>query len=167
MPSPLNIARSQLASARDYTRTLLTDLDDSLWYTQPPGCPTNIAWQVAHLAFAEYALVLVRVRGKEPDDELLVSNGFWRRYKKGSEPSLAGADEPTPAELRATLDRVHDRCLTEMASFTDSQLGAPVPEPYSGYPNKLGSLLFCSAHEMLHAGQIGLVRRMLGKKPVR
>ena len=32
---------------------------------------------------------------------------------------------------------------------------------------KLGALFFCSVHEMMHAGQIGLLRRLLGKSPLR
>ncbi len=163
----LEIARQQLVSARDYTLSLLADIDDALWYEQPPGCPSHVAWQVAHLAFAEYALVLVRVRGKERDDSRMISNEFWRQFKKGSTPAASAEQQPAPAELRETLARVHEQCLLELPTFTSEQLAAPVPEPYSAFPNKLGSLLFCSAHEMLHAGQIGLLRRMLGKTPIR
>jgi hypothetical protein len=47
------------------------------------------------------------------------------------------------------------------------ELEASVPEPYVVFPNKLGSLYFCASHEMLHAGQIGLLRRLLGKEPIR
>jgi hypothetical protein len=39
--------------------------------------------------------------------------------------------------------------------------------PFAGFPTKFGSLLFCSHHEMLHAGQIGLLRRLTGKLPIR
>jgi len=39
--------------------------------------------------------------------------------------------------------------------------------PYAVHANKLGGLIFCSHHEMLHAGQIGLLRRLLGKQPLR
>jgi hypothetical protein len=39
--------------------------------------------------------------------------------------------------------------------------------PYAGYPTKLGALLFCPLHEMIHAGQIGLLRRLMGKPPIR
>jgi hypothetical protein len=31
----------------------------------------------------------------------------------------------------------------------------------------LDALLFSSKHEMLHAGQIGLLRRLFGKQPLR
>ena len=43
----------------------------------------------------------------------------------------------------------------------------PVEMPYAVHANKLGCLLFCSHHEMLHAGQLGLLRRLLGKEPIR
>jgi hypothetical protein len=39
--------------------------------------------------------------------------------------------------------------------------------PYAAFATKFGGLLFCSHHEMLHAGQIGLLRRLIGKAPVR
>jgi signal peptidase I len=45
--------------------------------------------------------------------------------------------------------------------------GEPVDEPYAAFATKLGALLFCPAHEMLHAGQIGLLRRLLDKPPLR
>ncbi len=43
----------------------------------------------------------------------------------------------------------------------------PIEMPFAGYPCKLGAVLFCPLHEMLHAGQIGLLRRSLGLSPIR
>ena len=65
------------------------------------------------------------------------------------------------------FDKVHAQALLELPTFTAEQLAEPVDMPYAAYPTKLGSLLFCSHHEMIHAGQLGLLRRMLGKQPVR
>ena len=47
--------------------------------------------------------------------------------------------------------------MKEAPSFTPEQLMEPVDMPYCAYPNKLGSLLMASHHEMLHAGQLGLL----------
>lgn len=164
---PLELAQLQIAGARAYTRTLLADIPDELWFAQPPHCPSHVAWQVAHLAMAQYGLTLLRIRGKEPSDQELISNRFFRQFKKGSIPAPDATDHPTAAEIRHVFDAVQERALAEMQDYTDEQLLEPIPEPYLGYPNKLGSLLFCAAHEMLHAGQIGLIRRMLGRPPVR
>ena len=38
---------------------------------------------------------------------------------------------------------------------------------YTESPTKFGALQHCSMQEMLHAGQIGLLRRLLGMTPVR
>jgi len=163
----IEIAQQQIVFARDYTKSLLADVSDEQWYEQPTGCPSNIAWQVAHLAFAQYALALMRVRGKEPTDQELISNDFFKRFKKGSVPIADAENEFTVAEIRATFDRVHERVLKEIPTFSEQLLAEPLPAPFVAYPNKLGSLLFCAAHEMLHAGQIGLLRRQLGKPPIR
>ena len=69
--------------------------------------------------------------------------------------------------LRVAFDRVHEQSLREMATFTADQLEWAADMPYAVYPTNLGSLLFCSHHEMIHAGQIGLLRRLLGRAPIR
>ncbi len=65
------------------------------------------------------------------------------------------------------FDRVYEQTMTEMTGYDEATLGEPVDMPYTAYATKLGALLFCSHHEMIHAGQIGLLRRLLGKAPVR
>lgn len=65
------------------------------------------------------------------------------------------------------FDQVHARSLQELAGQTDEDLDVKLPEPHAVFDTKLGSVFFCSAHEMLHAGQIGLIRRLLGRTPLR
>jgi len=161
------LAQQQIVFARDYVKSLLADIPDERWFEQPPGCPSNVAWQVAHLAFAQYALALMRMRGKEPNDQEIISNDFFKRFKKGSVPPTAAENEFTLAEIRATFDQVHARALQEIPTFSEQLLAEPLPAPFVAFPNKLGSLFFCAAHEMLHAGQIGLIRRQFGKPPIR
>ena len=42
--------------------------DPAEWFRQPTEGVTHIAWQVGHLALAEYWLTLERIRGRRPDD---------------------------------------------------------------------------------------------------
>jgi hypothetical protein len=162
-----HLALQQMQFARQYTLSLLADIDEADWFTQPSGCPSHLAWQVAHLAMAQYGLMLLRARGKQPEDQQLLSNDFFRRYKKGSTPDASLENNMSIAEIRDVFGRVHEQALAELPTFSAEVLLESVPEPYAVYPNKLGSLLFCAAHEMMHAGQIGLIRRLLGKPPVR
>lgn len=165
--SPLEIARQQIEFARQYTLELLADLDETAWYTIPPGGVSHVAWQAGHLAMAQYGLCLFRIRGRAEHDAELMSSAFRKCFMKGTTPHPDPAANPRPEEIRAVLARIHQQALTEMATYDDRLLAEPVDKPYAGFPNKLGSLLFCPHHEMLHAGQIGMIRRMLGKTPLR
>jgi hypothetical protein len=163
----LSIVRGQLTFAREYTQSLLADIADDQWFTMPTGLTTHIAWQVGHLAMAQYGLCLFRVRGRRPEDLELMPSKVRKLYSKGSLPDPLAENQPTPSELRALLSKIHEQVLLEMNEFTAEQLTEPTDMPYSVFPTKLGALLFCPQHEMLHAGQIGLIRRALGKNPVR
>ena len=163
----LDLAYRQIVFARQYTLTLIDDLSDDEWLCVPPGASTHIAWQVGHLAMAEYGLCLFRIRGRQPEDLQLMSSTFRKRFSRGSTPVLDPQQQMAPREVRAALDRIHNQVILELPSCPESVLEQPVAEPYAVYGNKLGALLFCSHHEMIHAGQIGLLRRLLGKPPVR
>jgi len=163
----LSLALQQIEFARGYMLSLLADIDEADWFRRPDGCPTHIAWQVGHLAMAEYGLCLYRQRGRESIDRELMPGDFRKQFSRGSVPDPDSSKHLPPAEILATLDRVHAQVILESASFTADQLKEPVDMPYAAEATKLGCLYFCSHHEMIHAGQIGMVRRLLGKVPVR
>ena len=163
----LQAAIQQIEFARGYTSSLLDGLADEEWFRQPGEGVTHIAWQVGPLAMADYGVCLVRIRGRRSEDLDLMSGKFRKQFSKGSQPTPDPAANPSPAELRHVLDRVHRQALEELAACSEQQLAEPIDEPYAVTPTKLGALLFCSHHEMLHAGQIGLLRRLLGKPPLR
>jgi hypothetical protein len=163
----LGLAVKQIEFARNYTLTLLANLEEDDWFRQPHEGVTHLAWQVGLLAMAEYMLALVRMRGKRPEDEGLISKPFLRMFLKGTRPESDRAKYPPVTEIRRVLDGVHQQVLAELPHFNVEELQIQVPEPYAVFDTKLGSLFFCASHEMLHAGQIGLLRRLLGKAPVR
>lgn len=163
----LSLALQQIEFARAYTVGILAEIDEAEWFTIPPGCPTHVGWQVGHLAMAEYGLCLFRQRGRQPIDLELMSSSFRKQFSRGTTPEADADKHPPPAEIRATLDRVHAQVLKEIPTLTPEQLQEPVEPPYAVQATKLGCLLFSSHHEMLHAGQLGLLRRLLGKPPIR
>ena len=163
----LEIATKQIEFARQYNLGLLEDIDEADWFRQPNRTVTHIAWQAAHLAIAQYGLALFRIRGRQETDNDLVPSSFRKQYGKGSSPDPEPNNNATPAEIRDVLSRVHAQVLQELPAYSDEQLDTPVDPPHAVFDTKMGALLFCSQHEMMHAGQIGLLRRMLGKEPLR
>ena len=163
----LQMAIDQISAARAYTKSLLEDNDPHDWFRQPNNETTHVSWQVGHLALAQYGLVLFRQRGRQQEDAELMSSGFRKKFSRGTMVSGDPDFYPPPEEIIRVLDRVYAQAVTELEKYPLRQLHDPVDEPYAAYPTKLGCLLFCAHHEMLHAGQIGLLRRLLGKAPIR
>jgi hypothetical protein len=164
--SRLELAIEQIVFARNYTLWLLDGTPEGQWYQQPPAGVSHVAWQVGHLAYAEYRLALLRIRGPQPQDEALFSQDFVRLFGANSVPDTDPAKYVAPAEIRATLNRVHEEAMRELPKLSDAELDQPVPQPHRFAKTKLLALLWCAHHEMLHAGQIGLLRRQLGHAPL-
>jgi hypothetical protein len=160
--SRLDLLVDQIRSARAYTTGLLGTIEPHDWFRQPAEGVTHIAWQVGHLAFAQYKLLLERFRGSRSDDARLISAGFLATFARGTVPHSDLSRYPPLAEIRSVFDGVHRQALEELAGFPDERLDEPPMIPHDLCATKHAVLVWCNQHEMLHAGQIGLLRRLLG-----
>lgn len=136
------LAIGQISWMRGYTLQLLESVPHELWYQVPTGCQTHIAWQVGHLAVAQYGLMMFRQRGREPDDLELIPSWLRKQFGKGSVPSQISPDVASPVELLDRLAAVHSASLEIAANQSVEQLAEPIEAPYAVYANKLGALLF-------------------------
>jgi hypothetical protein len=161
----LSLAIERIQFSRSYTKRLLEDVPDADWFRMPAEGVTHIAWQVGHLAMAQFALCIARLRPETAADERLIAAEFRRHFGKGSVPDPQPENNPTPAEIRAVLDRVHTQTMAELPTYSSAELAAPALKPHPLFTRKIESLFWCAAHELTHAGQIGLLRRLLGKEP--
>ena len=100
----LELVRQQIQFSREYTLSLLADIDDDDWFRQPQEGVTHVAWQVGHLAMAQYGLGLFRMRGRRAEDAALMSGSFRKKFSKGSLPDPAAENNPSPAEIRDVKD---------------------------------------------------------------
>lgn len=157
--------RDAIRESRAYTRDLLDATPTDDWFLMPGGV-SHICWQVGHLAIAEYRLCLQRVRGRLPEDDALIDEHFLTRFGRGSVPDPDPAHSPTPEEVQSVFDRVHDRAMAELEALDDAELDRPPEVPHRLCGSKGELLGWCSRHEMFHAGQVALLRRMLGKPPI-
>lgn len=159
----LSTAVDRLRFSRRTTETFLADLEPSDWLWQPGDGLNHIAWHVGHVTYAQYFLCVVRVRGRVESDRELVPTAFLRRYKFGSKPSPEPSRNATPDELLATLRGVHALALSELEARTEAELDVQTDPPHPLFETTLGGVEWCGQHELLHCGQVMLLRRMLGK----
>jgi hypothetical protein len=162
----LQIAIDRIKSSRDYSLRLIDSTPAADWFRMPAPGVTHVAWQVGHLAIAEYRLALERVRGDRPEGTNLISQAFAKQFGKDSIPDSDPSKYPSPSDIRGVLDRVHSQTLHELPELAEPEWDAPPLKPHPLFKTKLDGLFWCAQHEMVHAGQIGLLRRLLGHKPM-
>lgn len=164
----LSTAIRHIEFARNYSQSLLEGLSDDDWFWTPDTFTTHIAWQVGHLAMSEYGLTLFQQRGRDlAVDKDLMSSKFRKLFMRGTTPVADREAYPAPSEILATLDRVHEQMRTEIVTFDGAQLDEPLGPPHAAYATRYGALLFAGDHEMIHSGQIGILRRLMGNPPLR
>jgi hypothetical protein len=162
----LERAKERVAFAHGYAARLLDDTDPADWFRIPQAGVSHIAWQVGHLAFADYRLVVLRLRGQLASDKELIPDEFLRLYGATSTPDPDPTRQPAPPAIRACFDRVHAAALSVISGFDPARLDEPIDPPHSIAKTKLDCLYWCAAHAMVHAGQLGLLRRQLGRAPL-
>lgn len=164
---PIESVLDHLKFVRRYTLSLLTDLADEDWLAQPAEGISHIAWQVGHIAMSQYGLALFRQRGRAEVDLEIMPSAIRKKFSRGTTPDPNPEKNPPPAQLLETLERVFEQVQQEVPGFSVEHWNEPVDPPFAAFATRYGALLFAVDHEMLHAGQIGLIRRLIGKPPLR
>jgi len=165
MSDRLNIVIDQIARTRQYTHLVLDHIDRHRWFELPAGCPTHIAWQVGHITVAQAIHVLGTVAG-QPDISPLPAT-WIERFGKGSAAVADPTVYPPANEIMAGMDAVFAQAMTTLKNLPAHVLDEPATHATGMIHNKLDLLYWVSRHEMLHTGQIGLLRRLLGETPYR
>jgi len=156
-----------LQIAHKYTDMLIETIPQDRWLEQPKQGITHTAWQVAHLAYAEYALIQIRVFGKNKSDESILTQEFRKQYGKGSTPDPNPEHNLTPAEILSACTTVFENSLSGLNTLPTHELDAPSLPEHPMFSTKFGAIDWCVHHTYIHAGQIALLRRLLGLEPLR
>jgi hypothetical protein len=163
----LAIVEERIRFARTYLRQFIDDLDEADWFWTPPGFVTHVGWQVAHIAASQYGLCLFRLRGRTEADEALIPQTFWDNFKVSSQPVPLAENNPPIATILKIFDGVYAQVLTELAAKTDDEVDVPLSQPHPAFSTALGAIEYSPLHEMVHVGQITMLRRLMGKPPKR
>jgi len=88
-------------------------------------------------------------------------------YVRGSKPLQPGDKVPDLATLRGILSDTQHRLIPALAALSDDALRQPVPDqmrrpPLTGTVGE--ALIRLHYHEGYHNGQMGLLRRLVGRE---
>ena len=130
---------------------------ESLIKPEPAGC--NLNWVLGHVVVARGTIL--NLAGKTP----ILNGDEAAPYRRGADPDGPGQVLDL-ATLRGFLDDSQQQLIPALAAMADDQLAAALPEKFRRPPltGSVGDgLARLQNHEMYHAGQLGLLRRLLGK----
>jgi uncharacterized damage-inducible protein DinB len=147
-----------LASQLEYTSfTLRKNLDgitqaDSL--TQPEVHGNCINWVVGHILY--HRNIMHRLSGIAPawEDETA------ERYKRGSDPMTSSEEAHDVTTMLQLYEASHSALTSRLEELTEEELAQEAGDDVLAM--QLAGLIF---HESYHMGQIGIIRRVIGKEP--
>ena len=113
-----------LERTRVLTLQMIERVPHERWFDMPTGI-THVAWNVGHIATAEYFLGMVFVRGLKDEDAGMIAENYAELFGYGSEPKADPDRYPTPDELMQTLEAVHQQLLLETRAMPLEELDKP------------------------------------------
>jgi uncharacterized damage-inducible protein DinB len=158
--SEIEVFRHSAAIVHKIVHLNVDDMTQAESLIQPQPVGNCLNWVVGHLVCVyDHLLPVV---GETP----VMTENALKRYDRGAPPIKDAAEARELSELMAALDRGTERLDAGLANLTSETLDAPAPFSPSGNPNEtvrslLNTILF---HQSYHAGQIGMLRRIAGKK---
>ena len=134
--------------------------EDSL--VQPQAAGNCLNWLLGHIVDTRNSIL-----------ELLGEKRIWtpeesKSYVRGSEPIHDDSNALRWDKITADFDSTQERLRAGLAKLTAEELAAPLPEDKNPFGLESVAMMLgaFSFHESYHAGQIGLIRRVLGREGV-
>ena len=160
-----------LERTRVLTLRLVERIPHDKWFEMPMSV-SHVAWNVGHIATAEYFLGLVFTRGQREEDSRFIPENYGELFGYNSVVVPDADVYPSPSEIMDTLDAVHRQVLVEARDMPSSSLDEPclfLEGEFDHHPifeRKGGALEWIAYHEHVHMGIIGLIRREMGAQPI-
>lgn len=158
--SEVGLLRLQAGATREVIRLNLAGLTHEESVIQPRPGGNCLNWIVGHLlSVYNSALPLL---GQEP----VMERALLKRYERGSPPLERASDALNFTELLASWNKATERIDAGLSGLTGDVLHRPAPRSPTGNPDEtIGSLLATVLfHQAYHAGQIGVLRRLVGRE---
>lgn len=156
--------KRRLIEARQMSEKLLADFHSPEQWTHQVGPTCNHAlWFVGHMAQTDNFFISVIAPAKVKAIE-----GLREKFGMGSQPTNRPEDYPPPEQVLATMRERREALLGILDQLSEEELGNKTPPGSPDFLPDIGSVFETAVwHEGLHSGQLSLIRRSLGYKPLR
>lgn len=153
----------QLQMVRNSSEKMLAAFESPEDWTRQVVPGTNHAlWFAGHIAMADNFFISHVAPGSERSFD-----GWDKLFGIGSKPTCNPDDYPPVAEVLDAMTERRGKLLDVLRDKTDAELAGPPATGKSDFFPDLGSIFeMATWHEALHLGQVSVVRRAMGHKPL-
>jgi uncharacterized damage-inducible protein DinB len=161
MLSPTDVLVHSLSSSQKLLNRYCEDLTPAEYLHRPCGGANCVAWLIGHLVISERsALGRVGMTDVPPLPE-----GFEKRFARDAEAPKAEAFGDVSILL--PLFNQHRQLLIDtVKGMPVEKLEQPLEKPHPMFGNIWSVVNFMALHVSMHAGQITIIRRSLGRPPL-
>ena len=137
------------------------DLKPEEYLHRPTPASNCAAWLIGHLTLTERNALKALGAGDLPP----LPDGFEKRFSRDEGCPQAGEFGDATA-LMPLFNQHRERLIDAVRRATPQQLDAPLEKPRPLF-NTVGAMAhFMAIHVAVHAGQITMIRRSLGRPPI-
>ena len=153
-----DLALDRVTWSRNFLNALLADVADEQLFARAAHCSNHAAWVMGHMATVDDNVVSTMT-----DQPKRLPETFRTLFGMGSQPTERGADYPSRKELSEAMGATRQRLKEWIATLDDLTAFEPTPERMQRFaPNRIMLGVTVASHEMLHAGQLTVVRAAIG-----
>jgi len=149
-----------LTQSKGLLNRYTADLTGDEYLHRPAEKANCVAWTIGHLVLSERrALALL---GGEP---ITLPEGFDKKFSRDEGCPQAG-EFGDVSILLPLFNQQRDRLIDAVKRATPEQLNKPLEKPHPMFADAGSLALFMATHATMHAGQVTIIRRSLGRPPL-
>ncbi|MBK8808955.1 MAG: DinB family protein [Bacteroidales bacterium] len=165
----LDFLKKQVIETRSFTKRMISEMPEDLWYEIPENTNSNFAWQIGHIFLAQNYHIISCAFGREPRIfEKIPVQSFAKVFGGlGSIQRFVDKDFVSTSELKDNFDFVFDLCIQKLETANDDILSENLePTPFKNpiAKNKYDAISWSFKHEMWHCAEMEQIKIKLGKQ---
>ena len=160
--TPNDIIAKALANSQALLHRYVADLTPQEYLHRPTAKANCAAWTIGHLALTDRRC-LANTFGV--GDLPPLPEGFEKTFSR-DEGCPEAASFGDVSMLMPLFDQHRNRLIDAVKRAAPEQIAKPLEKPHPMFANAGEQALFMAIHTSMHAGQITIIRRSLGRPPL-